>query len=155
MANEHSQAVATIEQGSLLRRRTPGLGPWATVHHLLVASRVALDAGEPEMAQHLVEEVSARMDAYRDGMESMRERLRVLQDRLPSPVRAVPAREVLTDRELDILKLLQSSLSITEIAGELYISRNTVKTHAKAVYRKLGASSRTEAVKIARARLLV
>jgi LuxR family maltose regulon positive regulatory protein len=88
-------------------------------------------------------------------MESMRERLRVLQDRLPSPVRAVPAREVLTDRELDILKLLQSSLSLTEIAGELYISRNTVKTHAKAVYRKLGASSRTEAVKIARARLLV
>jgi LuxR family maltose regulon positive regulatory protein len=153
-ANEHPKAVATIEQGLLLRRRTPELGPWATVHHLLVASRLALDAGEHEMAQHLVEEVSARMDAYRDGMESMRERLRVLQDRLPSPVRAVPVREVLTDRELDILKLLQSSLSLTEIAGELYISRNTVKTHAKAVYRKLGASSRTEAVKIARARLL-
>jgi LuxR family maltose regulon positive regulatory protein len=154
-ANEHSKAVATIEQGLLLRRRIPELGPWATVHHLLVASRVALDAGEHEMAQHLVEEVSARMDAYPDGMESMRERLRVLQDRFPSRVRDVPAREVLTDRELDILKLLQSSLSLTEIAGELYISRNTVKTHAKAVYRKLGASSRTEAVKIARDRLLV
>ena len=50
--------------------------------------------------------------------------------------------EVLTDRELEVLRLLQGSLSLSEIAGELYISPNTVKTHAKAVYRKLGVGSR-------------
>ena len=41
-------------------------------------------------------------------------------------------------------------MSLSEIASALYVSRNTVKTHARNVYRKLGASTRGEAVSIAR-----
>ena len=49
-----------------------------------------------------------------------------------------------------MLRLLQSPLSLHEIAVELYLSHNTVKTHARSVYLKLGAHSRGEAVQIAR-----
>jgi LuxR family maltose regulon positive regulatory protein len=45
-----------------------------------------------------------------------------------------------------VLQFLPSHLSIREIAERLYVSPNTVKTHARALYRKLDASSRAEAV---------
>ena len=45
-----------------------------------------------------------------------------------------------------MLRLLRGSLSMREIGQELYLSQNTVKTHARAIYRKLGVSSRHEAV---------
>jgi LuxR family maltose regulon positive regulatory protein len=58
----------------------------------------------------------------------------------------------LTAREQAVLRLLPSGLSATEIGSELGISRDTIKTHTKSIYRKLGASSRRDAV--ARARVL-
>jgi LuxR family maltose regulon positive regulatory protein len=154
-AGELSDAVATIEQGLVLRRKNPAQGPWGGLHHILAASRVALAAGELPMAQQLAEEASARMDDYPEGMDSMRARLGAVQDEIRAPRTESPGSETLTDRELEVLRLLQGSLSLRDIAAELYISPNTVKTHAKAVYRKLGASSRTDAVRIARGLLLV
>jgi LuxR family maltose regulon positive regulatory protein len=56
----------------------------------------------------------------------------------------------LTTAELRVLQYLPTHLSLPEIAGELFVSPNTVKTHARAVYRKLDASSRGEAVVRAR-----
>jgi LuxR family maltose regulon positive regulatory protein len=62
-----------------------------------------------------------------------------------------PVLEPFTERERELLGYLPSHLSQHEIAGVMYISLNTVKTHTKAVYRKLGATSRSEAVDAARA----
>jgi LuxR family transcriptional regulator, maltose regulon positive regulatory protein len=56
----------------------------------------------------------------------------------------------LSSAEERILRLLPTHLSLGEIGDELHVSRNTVKTHVGAVYRKLQASSRTEAVTRAR-----
>ena len=106
----------------------------------------------------LAEEASTRMDAYSEGMERMRERLRMIEEAVDATAASavtVQHGEPLTEREIDVLRLLQSSLSLSEIARELFISPNTVKTHAKAVYRKLGVGSRNEAVRIGRHRLLV
>jgi LuxR family maltose regulon positive regulatory protein len=58
--------------------------------------------------------------------------------------------EALTDREQHILRYLASTLSNAEIAAELYLSVNTVKTHQRMVYRKLGAAGRREAVRRAK-----
>ena len=58
--------------------------------------------------------------------------------------------EPLTQRELTILSLLSTSMSNSEIADELCLSVNTVKTHLAAIYRKLPASRRREAVSRAR-----
>ena len=52
----------------------------------------------------------------------------------------------LTDAELRVLPLLATHLSFREIGERLYVSRNTIKTQAISVYRKLGVSSRSEAV---------
>ena len=52
----------------------------------------------------------------------------------------------LTKRELDILRRLSTGLPITQIAASLHISNNTIKTHLKNVYRKMGVASREEAV---------
>ena len=57
--------------------------------------------------------------------------------------------EPLTQRELDVLRLLPSHRSYQEIGGELEIAKNTVKFHVMAIYRKLGADGRADAVQIA------
>ncbi|TDC92014.1 LuxR C-terminal-related transcriptional regulator [Actinomadura sp. 7K507] len=56
----------------------------------------------------------------------------------------------LTERELTVLRYLQSVLTTEEIAAELHLSVNTVKTHTRHIYRKLTASRRREAVRKAR-----
>jgi LuxR family maltose regulon positive regulatory protein len=56
-----------------------------------------------------------------------------------------PIRDPLSPAELEILRLLATDLSQREIGKELYLSLNTVKTHTRSVYRKLGVSSREDA----------
>jgi LuxR family maltose regulon positive regulatory protein len=51
-----------------------------------------------------------------------------------------------------VLRLLGGSLSVREIGRELYLSPNTIKTHTRAIYRKLGASARHAAVEKGRER---
>ena len=51
-----------------------------------------------------------------------------------------------TAAELRLLPLLSTHLSFPEIAGQVFLSRNTIKSQANAIYRKLGASSRSQAV---------
>jgi LuxR family maltose regulon positive regulatory protein len=60
-------------------------------------------------------------------------------------------RPILTERELQILRLLAADRSYPEIAGALFLSVNTVKTHVKRLYDKLGVDSRLAAVETARA----
>jgi LuxR family maltose regulon positive regulatory protein len=60
--------------------------------------------------------------------------------------RPAAASEELTERELAVLQLLPSGLSQREIGTALYVSQNTVKTHMRSIYGKLGASSRRQAV---------
>jgi LuxR family maltose regulon positive regulatory protein len=58
--------------------------------------------------------------------------------------------EPLSQSELRVLHYLPTRLSAPEIAGQLYLSVNTVKTHMRHVYDKLGAHRRDEAVERAR-----
>ena len=55
----------------------------------------------------------------------------------------------LTERELEILRLMVDGLSNPEIAKKLFVSRSTVKFHVSNILMKLGAGSRTEAVSMA------
>jgi DNA-binding CsgD family transcriptional regulator len=61
----------------------------------------------------------------------------------------------LSKREIDVLRLLPCHLSRREMAAELYVSLNTVRTHTGVLFRKLGVTSRAEAVARARARSAV
>jgi LuxR family maltose regulon positive regulatory protein len=77
-------------------------------------------------------------------------RRRVTDHGRGSPVGRIDLVQPLTERERDILRFLPSRLTIREIADERYVSVNTLKFHLKAIYRKLGVSSRAEAAELAR-----
>jgi LuxR family maltose regulon positive regulatory protein len=66
------------------------------------------------------------------------------------PALIQPLVEPLSDRELQVLRLVAAGLSSREIGDELIISTNTVNSHLKNIYGKLGAHSRVQAVEIAR-----
>ena len=68
----------------------------------------------------------------------------------PESDAALPGSEVLSEREVEVLRLLASGASNTEMAQALVVSTNTVRTHLRHIYDKLGASNRTQAVARAR-----
>ena len=61
-----------------------------------------------------------------------------------------PAAHELSDAELRVVRYLPSNLKVPEIAGELFVTANTVRTHLRHIYAKLDAHSRREAVARAR-----
>jgi LuxR family transcriptional regulator, maltose regulon positive regulatory protein len=60
---------------------------------------------------------------------------------------AIVVVERLTEREQEVLRHVSDMLNTAEVASEMYISVNTVKTHLKSIYRKLAATHRREAVR--------
>jgi LuxR family maltose regulon positive regulatory protein len=148
-------ADATLERATELARR--GGGPAQIAFCLLIQSGIRHRRGDGTGARELVREARQLIEACPDPGAMLLARLEKLEhllavgDARPVPAhppRAVPA--ALTEREVAVLRLLASPLSLREVGSALYVSLNTVKTHARGVYRKLGASSREEAVARAR-----
>jgi LuxR family maltose regulon positive regulatory protein len=98
-------------------------------------TRLFLDAGEP--AERLLRAVEHA------GTSPVASRLL----RSASGARANAARVGLSRRELDVVRYLPSPLSNAEIAAQLYVSLNTLKTHLRTIYRKLGVGGRREAIR--------
>jgi LuxR family maltose regulon positive regulatory protein len=148
-------AMTTLDHGLALRRNLPGLSPWPTMHHLLVMGRVAVMAGDPPSGRQLLDEAAVMIRRYPQGMAAMITRLHAARKSLRESKNGELRTEHLTAREIDILRKLATPQSLSQIASELYVSPNTVKTHTLSLYRKLGARSRDEAVRIGRERLLI
>jgi LuxR family maltose regulon positive regulatory protein len=122
---------------SLLARAFDLAGPEGLLrpfidHHVEVRELLAHHPG--------LVEIAAAAGVTIDGPADQPQRRQVSQ-RLPEP---------LTDREHAVLALLPTTLSAAEIAGELGVSLNTVKTHLRGIYRKLDARNRRDAVARAR-----
>ena len=147
--------IAILDEGLHLRRTAAGLNPWPTIHHLLAMGRVLTSAGDLQRAQHLLDEAGQLMSRYPGVMDAMRRRLAAARSTLRHRHTPNQPLESLTPRELDVLHRLQGPASLTAIAADLFVSPNTVKTHAQALYRKLGATTRSEAVRIGRRRSLI
>ena len=103
--------------------------------------RTFVDEGH-EMAVLL--EAAARRDTASAYVRGLLEALRRPESR--STARQ-PLPEPLSKRELEVLRLLASDLDGPDIARELVVSINTVRTHTKSIYAKLGVNSRREAVR--------
>jgi LuxR family maltose regulon positive regulatory protein len=144
-----SAALDQVRRGAELARRSPD--NLFLAYAEVCAGDVLCAAGDPEGPTHLAAAraiVESSVDpglvgAYLDRVES-RHRLAV------APVQPEALVEELTDRELALLRFLPTELSQREIAAELYVSVNTVKTHARGLYRKLGVGGRKPAVHRAR-----
>jgi LuxR family maltose regulon positive regulatory protein len=76
-------------------------------------------------------------------------------DNSPTVDATPPPLEPLTERELAVLRYLPTMLKTGEIAADLFVSANTVKTHQQAIYRKLGVNNRRDAVERARSTKLL
>jgi LuxR family maltose regulon positive regulatory protein len=127
-------------------RRKPGMSPWATLEGELGLAQVLIDLGDREKAAALIEDAGHVLAEFPEGVDVLRARLGSLRRQLSPPPQAAGGESPLTEREVAVLRLLRGSLSLREIGMELYVSPNTVKTHAQAIYRKLGVSSRQDAV---------
>lgn len=118
----------------------------ATLNRALVLAepegfaRIFLDEGD--RIAPLLEQVAALEDAPTQA--------RLILEGLKTPPVAVGGRTLvdpLTERELAVLRLLGTDMSGPDIAGELYVSLNTLRTHTKHIYLKLGVGNRRAAVR--------
>lgn len=95
------------------------------------------------------------------GMNLRKTRTTISSDAQPPvslPITPDPTRlreTGITPRELEILGLIAAGLSNREIAEQLFVSENTVKTHSSRVFDKLGARRRTQAVQVAKVSRLI
>jgi LuxR family maltose regulon positive regulatory protein len=140
------EARAEFEHAVWSRRRKPGMSPWATLEGMLRLAQVLLDLGQRAEARELTGEAQDVLAEFPEGVEVLQARLEGLRRQLAAPLRVAGRGSELTEREVAVLRLLRGTLSLREISVELYVSPNTVKTHAQAIYRKLGVSTRHDAV---------
>jgi LuxR family transcriptional regulator, maltose regulon positive regulatory protein len=103
-------------------------------------------AGARKLMQEADEVLRRRPDLGTLAGEAQELRNRLANERDSS----APGASALTTAELRLIPLLSTHLSFPEIAAELFVSRNTVKSQVLSIYRKLGASSRSGAVSRAR-----
>ena len=120
--------------------------PWVTVQVGLELTRIHLALAEVAAARTVLAETE-RVLELRPDMGVLVDETRELQDRLAATSGPAGAWAMsLTGAELRLLPYLATHLTVPEIATRLFISRNTVKTEAVSIYRKLGASSRSQAI---------
>jgi LuxR family transcriptional regulator, maltose regulon positive regulatory protein len=148
-AELNSRAVLDLAERS-------GLGDNAecAVAHLTLGSAL-LDLGrrqEAELAIARGTELAARVPYGAREQQAAAANAR-LSERARRPATGLV--EPITGREMSVLRLLPTSLTPREMAGELYLSLNTIKTHTRALYRKLGVQSRHAAIEEARRRHLI
>ena len=96
-------------------------------------------------ARHLVREIDDLL-MHRPDMGVFVDQQRAMKELLSASGTASFSVTPLTPAELRLLPYLQTHLTVPEISARLFISRNTVSTEVGSIYRKLGASSRSEAV---------
>jgi LuxR family maltose regulon positive regulatory protein len=148
-AYEGKQEAARAEFGKALelRRRWLGVSPWESLDTLLRLAQVLIDTGDHAEAAACVAEAREVLVSLPDGAQAQQARLDRLEHQLPyRPRAAKDPTGPLTEREEAVLRLLRGTLSLREIGQELFLSTNTIKTHTRAIYRKLGATTRAEAV---------
>ncbi len=155
LAMKHDPAAATtLAKARGLTATIQGVGPWLAVCGRLFQARAAVLLGDGALARLLIAEARSAMTP--DLANSLAGDL--LEDTM-TMFRAMslegPSGAALTAAELRVLQFLPSHLSFPLIGEHLHLSQNTVKTHALAIYRKLGVTSRDEAVERARERGLV
>jgi LuxR family transcriptional regulator, maltose regulon positive regulatory protein len=152
---EMVEAQTELERGLSPRMRLPGMSPWPTLIALLALARVRSERGDRGGAREVQGEARTMLQKYPDSgifPELLEREERKLRARKP---RQGQLDGELTERELDVLRLLVGELSTSQIAQNLYVSPSTVRTHVKSIYRKLGVSSRKDAVLEARVKRLV
>jgi LuxR family maltose regulon positive regulatory protein len=148
-------AQEELESALAVRRRLSGLSPWPTLIGLLALAQVRAARGDRAEARAALAEARIILEDSPDAGN-----FPALFERQERNLRARRPRDgqldgELTEREFDVLRLLEGELSARQMAESLYVAPSTVRTQIKSIYRKLGVSSRKQAVEEAHARELL
>jgi LuxR family maltose regulon positive regulatory protein len=110
--------------------------------------------GRLEQAQATLQQALEALETFTDGgrVPLLAAEVQRELDRERTRVSEGDMRERPSAAEISVLRLLDSDLSVRQIGAELFVSPNTVRSHTRSIYRKLGVNSRADA--IARAELL-
>ena len=120
--------------------------PYFAVQARIELARVHLALADLAGARTLMREVDELL-RRRPGLGNLAGEAGALRVRLANEHDSkAPGASALTGAELRLLPMLSTHLSMPEIAEELFLSPNTIKSQAMSIYRKLGAASRSQAV---------
>jgi LuxR family transcriptional regulator, maltose regulon positive regulatory protein len=129
-----------------LRRLLTHALPYVAVQARIELIRVHLALADLAGARTLMREVDELL-RRRPSLGSLAGEAQALRAQLAQRHgSSAPGASALTGAELRLLPLLSTHLSFPEIGAELFLSRHTIKSQGKSIYRKLGASTRSEAV---------
>jgi ATP/maltotriose-dependent transcriptional regulator MalT len=143
-------AEAGLDRAAEIARRSRWLLDHA--HALVLLAAVQRRRRDFDGARATAREARAAIESCRDPGVLTELLSRVERALQLAPGRAaVPGHGEISEREVAVLRLLATDLSQREIGAELYVSLNTVKSHTRSVFRKLGVASRADAVERARA----
>ncbi|MGA3800377.1 LuxR C-terminal-related transcriptional regulator [Pseudomonas fluorescens] len=159
----HTHEAEVVVQAGLLQVRDC-CAPFVLNGYLLL-SEIASRSRDPEKARWHLYEAERRMHwgkihaaCYQGPIARQKARIAAREqpanDDKVLPVRLTGVADYqddLTPREVSVLKLLAEGMSVREVGSRLFISENTVKTHAKNINVKLGACRRTQAINSAKA----
>jgi LuxR family maltose regulon positive regulatory protein len=151
-----SQTVATVEAGVLgaLVADARGYGTQAVDQlgrAVTLAAREGIRRPFFAMAGSRLDALLQRLQLFGGNTPFLEQIISEMRASTRLPV-AMATAHGLTERETEVLRYLTTMLTAAEIAADLGVSVNTIKAHTGAIYRKLGATRRSEAVALARQR---
>jgi LuxR family transcriptional regulator, maltose regulon positive regulatory protein len=134
-----------VARAARLRRLLTYALPVVSVQALLEMGRVYVALADPAGGRAVLRQINDILQ-QRPRLGVLPQRAEELRLKLDTIRGGPPGASSLTTAELRLLPLLQTHLTFREIGDRLYVSRHTVKTQAISIYRKLGVSSRSEAI---------
>ncbi len=149
-SGDSADARIDAKQALFLVSMLSTVAPWVSIETRISLARTFLLLGDVALARTLTREAVEFLPLVPDA-DSLRTRLSALEQTtdgaaVPGGVLVTP----MTPAEMRVIRYLPTHLTVAAIAEELFVSRNTVKTQAISIYRKLGVSSRGPAVEAAR-----
>ncbi len=152
LAAQRGDRPRTEEDLARAQRLRPAIGyamPWLAVQARLQLVHAYMALADAAGARTVVREIREIL-LRRPQLGVLVTEAELAEGAVRSLPRGVTGVSTVTAAELRVLPYLQTHLSFQEIADRLFLSRNTVKSHVASVYRKLGVSSRSDAVARAR-----
>jgi len=134
-----------LRTASRLSARLVDFVPWYEAETRVAVARASLGVSDVAGARSVLAGAARLVRRVPESM-TLRVWLRETYSQLEAATGSAGDGLTLTAAELRVLRMLPTHLSFPAIAKQLFVSTNTVKTHVRALYRKLDASSRSEAV---------
>ena len=148
-AGDHHAAVAALRAADVPMDRVATAMPMDAMRARILLADAAMQLGFTRLARAHVEQAEI-IDREIADTGVLSGELAVVRARLEQMVEAGEGVVSFSDRELQVLELLPTELTVREIGTQLFLSKNTIKTYIRRIYQELDVTSRDDAVSRAR-----